>query len=85
MAKLNLKTRIDQAWTASKGFWEASRGWLLFALFLAIVILLAVLAWTGVIETGFGEYAPDPNAKPDPERAKTLWDWLDLAPRELSG
>jgi hypothetical protein len=60
-------------------FWVTWRGWLLLALFmLAVVLVLVVLGVTGVIDTGFGEYKPDANVKPAPERAKTLWDWMDL-------
>jgi hypothetical protein len=60
-------------------FWAIWRGWVLLALFLlAVVIVLLVLGATDVIDTGFGEYKPDANVKPAPERAKTLWDWMDL-------
>jgi uncharacterized protein YjbI with pentapeptide repeats len=58
-------------------YWMTWWGWVLLALLLlAVVVVLLVLA--GYIETGFGEYLPDPDEKPGPQRAKTLWDWMEL-------
>jgi hypothetical protein len=45
---------------------------------LAFMIVLAVLARAGYIDAWFGGYLSDPDSKPNLERAKTLWDWMDL-------
>lgn len=72
MEKQSLRIKIHQVWAS---WW----GWILFAIVLVVVVaLLVMLVWTGVVDTGFGEYVPDPAVKPDPVRAKTLWDWMDL-------
>ena len=57
-------------------FWKTWRGWLLLGLFLLILgLVLARLAWVGVIDAGLGEYVPP---TPGTQRAKTLWDWMEL-------
>jgi uncharacterized protein YjbI with pentapeptide repeats len=51
-------------------------GWIVAAVFLLVLIVLfAVLVGTGILKTGFNEYIP---SSPNAQRAKTLWDWMDL-------
>jgi uncharacterized protein YjbI with pentapeptide repeats len=72
-------SRKKQGTRSLKQFWMTWRGWLLLALFLLVILTgLVVLAWMGMIETGFGQFSSDPSTAPAPERAKTLWDWMDL-------
>jgi len=69
MARTRLKEMLGR-------FWKAWRGWILLGVFLlAVVIVLAALATTGIVQTGFGEYTPP---TPYTQRAKTLWDWMGL-------
>lgn len=57
-------------------FWAVWWGWVVVGLILfAVVIVLIVLSSAGVVETGLDEYTPP---APDTQRAKTLWDWMDL-------
>jgi uncharacterized protein YjbI with pentapeptide repeats len=69
--RTKLKERIGR-------FWKTWWGWVLLGLvLLTLAIVLAVLASTGVIETGFGAYTP-PASAPNAQRARTLWDWMGL-------
>ncbi len=51
-------------------------GWVVVVLvFVAIVIVFTLLVLTGVLQSGLDEYIP---SSANAQRAKTLWDWMDL-------
>jgi uncharacterized protein YjbI with pentapeptide repeats len=67
----------------AKGSWssyvDTAVSWLgpmVIILFLSsLAALLAFLLTNGYLETGFAEYSPP---SPETQRAKTLWDWMEL-------
>jgi uncharacterized protein YjbI with pentapeptide repeats len=85
MAKLNLKARAGRVWAASIPVLAKRGAWIVAAeLVLALAVWLGWLLGTGRLDTGFGAYIPPATGA---ERAKTLWDWLDLliVPLVLAG
>lgn len=57
----------------------SSSVWFGWAVVASIILLLltapAVLIWTGHLQTGFGNFTSPTG---EFQRAKTLWDWMDL-------
>ena len=75
MAELSLRDRIGQAWAICKGFLAKQWRWLVGVVVVFPVSLLAWALVTGSLGHGFDEYQP---TAPGAQRAKTLWDLMDL-------
>jgi membrane protein implicated in regulation of membrane protease activity len=73
VAKVNPKALASKAWAAIRGFLRKQWRWLVIALFLALLVLIYAGYWAPW--TGFGQRLGTVSAE---DRAKTLWDWLDL-------
>lgn len=68
-----LKEKRGQVWAAGKDFLVKRWPWVVAALALALLVL--IYAGYRVPWTGFGQH---PGTVSKDDRAKTLWDWLDL-------
>lgn len=85
MTKVTQEKTIGQVWATCKRFLKRRWRWILVALVVLLLIgIPAVLVWTGRLEKGFDEYIPP---EPGAERAKTLWDLMELVfvPLVLAG
>jgi uncharacterized protein YjbI with pentapeptide repeats/membrane protein implicated in regulation of membrane protease activity len=73
MAKVNPRALTSKVGAAIGAFSRKQWRWLVIALFLALLVLIYAGYWAPW--TGFGQRLGTVSAE---DRAKTLWDWLDL-------
>ncbi|MGQ9599072.1 MAG: pentapeptide repeat-containing protein [Anaerolineae bacterium] len=76
MARQKTKATIRQGWQTFHAFVSKRWSWVASAsIVLILVLLLAWLIQTGRLDAGLAEYTPP---TPATQRAKTLWDWINL-------
>lgn len=76
MARQMIKATVREGWQALRAFLAKRWGWVAIAsIGLIGVALLVWLIQSGHLDPGLAEYTPP---TPATQRAKTLWDWLNL-------